>query len=61
MTGRRLYDALTDSWARRGTFPRERGQWLKETPPAWAFLSSAERDTLNEAARRLTPKPKAKT
>lgn len=57
MTGRRLYDALTDGWAEENKWSRAAAVWLKEVPPAWRFLSGAERTAFNAAARALTPKP----
>lgn len=55
MTGRRLYDALTDAWAARNRPFSEDRRWLKAYPPAWAFLDSRERDTFDQAARALRP------
>lgn len=60
VTGRRLYDAMTDAWATMGSFNRDRGTFLRPTPPAWSFLDSGEREAFNRAARKLTPKPKPK-
>jgi hypothetical protein len=61
MTGRRLYDALTDGWAEQMPWSRTGGKLLMAEPPAWAFLQSAERSALNSAARKLSPKRKAKS
>ena len=60
MTGRRLYDALCDAWAREGSFPRSQSKILAEVPRAWPFLTAADRATFNAAARALTPKPRRK-
>lgn len=56
MTGRRLYDALTDAWAQESAWARDRNGWLRPRPPAWSFLEPAERSAFNRAAGRLTPR-----
>lgn len=58
MTGRRLYDLVCDGWASTGEYWRspERGTnvlGLPAKPPAWPFLSDAEKRTFNSAAARL--------
>jgi hypothetical protein len=58
VTGRKLYDALTDAWANAGSYDRHNGEWIKPTPPAWLFLTSAERRTFTRAAVDLTPRPR---
>lgn len=60
MTGRRLYDALTDAWAQAETWNRHEGHLLMQEPLAWPFLTVTERRTLNRAAAALTPSPKRK-
>lgn len=55
MTGRRLYDALTDAWAEQASWGRDRGEFFHAQPPAWSFLHPNERSALNSAARKLSP------
>ncbi|MCR4341819.1 MAG: hypothetical protein NUW01_18240 [Gemmatimonadaceae bacterium] len=56
MTGRKLYDALTDAWAAQPNWQRNDGLFLQNSPPAWGFLHPVERDTFNSTARALTTK-----
>lgn len=56
MTGRRLYDALTDAWALEPSWAGNSSKYLMGTPPAWGFLSNPERAAFNRAARSLTPR-----
>jgi hypothetical protein len=58
MTGRRLYDALTDAWAQEN-YNRNDREWLKGLPPAWPFLHSYERRSFSVAASKLTPKKRS--
>lgn len=55
MTGRRLYDALTDAWATNESWNRTSGNLMRQEPLAWPFLSVGERRSLNKAAAALTP------
>jgi hypothetical protein len=58
VTGRRQYEIYTD--ARKAKIPA----WSSKADPApvaWAYLPTFERAMWNEAARRITPKPKARS
>lgn len=63
MTGRRLYDAVCDGWSKQWQGYRKHSavlRFIPQEPVHWSFLGDSERRAFNDAARRLTPKPKPK-
>jgi hypothetical protein len=60
MTGRDIYEALTDTWLEARPAPEENrsyrpnGRFLQSEGPAWAFLSEEEKQAFDLAAELLS-------